>query len=61
MDHVDVEAKTVSEAIKQALGLLNASSNEVDIQILSEEKMGLFGRPGGKSAKIRASLKKKND
>ena len=59
MNYVEVEAKTIAEAIKKALKLLNASRDEVEIKILSEEKMGLFGRPGGKSAKIRASLKKK--
>lgn len=59
MNYVEVEAKTVAEAIKKSLKLLNASREEVEIKILSEEKMGLFGRPGGKSAKIRASLKKK--
>lgn len=59
MHFVEVEAKTVSEAIKKALQLLNASSSEVDIKVLSEEKMGLFGKAGGKNAKIRVSLKKK--
>ena len=59
MNSVEVEAKTVADAIKKALALLNTSGDKVEIKILSEEKMGLFGRPGGKSAKIRASLKKK--
>lgn len=59
MDAIEVEAKTVSEAIKKALEILKVSNEDVDIQVLSEEKMGLFGRAGGKSAKIRATLKKK--
>lgn len=59
MDTIEVEEKTVKEAIKKALQLLNVSREKVEIEILSEEKMGLFGRAGGKGAKIRASLKKK--
>ena len=59
MDSIEVEAKTLSEAIEKALGILKVSRQEVDIQVLSEEKMGLFGMSGGKYAKIRVILKKK--
>lgn len=57
--HIDVEAKTVAEAIEKALEILKVSKEVIDIQVLSEEKMGLFGMAGGKRAKIRATLKKK--
>lgn len=59
MDSIEIEAKTLSEAIQKALDKLQASREDVDIQVLSEEKMGLFGMAGGKHAKIRVTLKKK--
>ena len=59
MEPIEVEAKTVSEAIEKALVILRVSREEVDVQVLSEEKMGLFGMEGGKRAKIRATLKKR--
>jgi spoIIIJ-associated protein len=59
MQSVEVEGKTVKEAIKKALEILKVSREEIDIQILSEEKMGLFGMRGSKPAKIRAILKNK--
>jgi len=60
-NYIEVEAKTVAEAIKQAIELLKVSKeDEIEIKVLSEEKMGLFGRAGGRRAKIRAWIKKKN-
>ena len=59
MRPLEIEAKTVTEAIEQALEKLRVSREEIDIQVLSEAKMGLFGREGGKRAKIRVTLKKK--
>lgn len=58
-DPIEVEAKTVAEAIKKALETLRVSREEVDVQVLAEPKMGLFGMPGSKHAKIRVTLKKK--
>jgi spoIIIJ-associated protein len=54
---VEVEDKTVEEAIKKGLKELNLSRNEVKIEILREEEKGLFGMPGAKLAKIRISVK----
>ena len=59
MGPIEVEAKTVAEAIERALEILKVSSDDIDVQVLSEPKMGLFGMEGGKRAKIRVILKKK--
>jgi spoIIIJ-associated protein len=56
---IEVEAKTVKEAIEKALEILHVSKDEIDVKILSEPKMGLFGMAGGKHAKVRVTLKKK--
>ncbi|MBM3249072.1 MAG: hypothetical protein FJZ10_06625 [Candidatus Omnitrophica bacterium] len=56
MQSVEVEGKTLKEAIDKALGQLKANRSEVKIEVLSEEKKGLFGLSGGKPAKIRATI-----
>lgn len=56
MKSVEVEGKTLKEAIEKALAQLKAKRNEVEIEVLSEEKRGLFGLKGEKPAKIRASV-----
>ncbi|MFH1245860.1 MAG: Jag N-terminal domain-containing protein, partial [Candidatus Omnitrophota bacterium] len=40
---IEVEGKTVSEAIKKALKQLNTTKDKVEIKVLSEEEKGLFG------------------
>ncbi len=60
MGPIEVEAKTVEEAIEKALEILKVDRTEIDVQVLSEEKKGLFGMEGGKLAKIQVVLKKKN-
>lgn len=57
---IEVEDKSVEEAIKNALLQLKAKRNQVKIEVLSEEKRGLFGMPGAKPAKIRVTLLKKD-
>lgn len=57
---IEVEDKSVEEAIKNALLQLKAKRNQVKIEVLSEEKRGLFGMPGSKPAKIRVTLLKKD-
>jgi spoIIIJ-associated protein len=54
--HLEVEGKTVGEAIKKALKELQVPRNKVKIEVLTEEKRGLFGMPGAKLAKIRVSI-----
>ena len=53
---VEVEGRTVEEAIKKALQALKIQRHKVKIQVLSEEQKGLFGMPGAKPAKVRVSL-----
>jgi predicted RNA-binding protein Jag len=60
MESIDIEAKTVEEAIKKALGIFKVDREDIEVQVLSEEQKGLFGMEGAKRAKIRVTLKKKN-
>jgi spoIIIJ-associated protein len=53
---IEIEGKTVEEAIKKALQQLQVPRNKVKIEVLSEEAKGLFGMPGAKPAKIRVSV-----
>jgi len=53
---IEVEGKTVKEAIKKALKELKLPREKVKIQVLSEEQGGLFGMAGAKPAKIRVSI-----
>jgi spoIIIJ-associated protein len=53
---IEVEGKTVEEAIDKALRALQLPRDKVKIQVLSEEEKGLFGMPGAKSAKVRVSI-----
>jgi spoIIIJ-associated protein len=52
---LEVEGNTVEDAIAKALKELKLSRKSVKIQVLSEEKKGLFGMPGAKPAKVRVS------
>lgn len=53
---VEIEGKTVEEAIKKALQQLRLPRNKVKIEVLSEEAKGLFGMPGAKPAKVRVRV-----
>ncbi|MDD5595730.1 MAG: Jag N-terminal domain-containing protein [Candidatus Omnitrophica bacterium] len=59
--NVEVEGKTVEEAIKKALKELKLPRNRVKIEILSEEVKGLFGMPGAKPARVRVSAIKSKE
>ena len=54
---IEIEGITVEDAIKKALSILNVKRDEINIQIVCEEKKGLFGMEGAKLAKIRVTLK----
>lgn len=54
---IEVEGKTVEDAVKKALKELKLPRSKVQIEVLSEEEKGLFGMPGAKPAKVRVSLK----
>jgi spoIIIJ-associated protein len=52
---IEVEGRTSEEAIKKALKELKLPRDKVKIEVLSEEKRGLFGMPGAKPAKVRVT------
>ncbi len=58
---VEVEGNTVEEAIKKATESLNVSREQICVKVVCEEKRGLFGMGGSKPAKIRVTLKEKNN
>lgn len=58
MKGIEVEAKSVQEAIKIALKRLGVNRKDVKIKILSEEKKGLFGMEGAKQAKVKVKIKR---
>lgn len=55
-DTIEVEGKTVEEAIQKALAELKLPRSKLKIKVLSEEEKGLFGMPGAKPAKIRVAI-----
>ena len=55
---IEIEGKTVEEAIKKALQQLQLPRSKVKIEVLSEEAKGLFGMAGAKPAKVRVSILK---
>lgn len=56
MRYTEKKAKTVDDAVSQALLELNASKDDVEIEIIEESK-GLFGILGSKEVKVRVTLK----
>ena len=54
---IEVEGCSVEEAIKKALEQLKLPREKVKVQVLAEEKKGLFGMPGAKPAKVRVTVK----
>jgi len=56
MENIEIEGRTVEEAIRKALKELKVPRKYLKIQVLSEEEKGLFGMGGAKLAKIRASI-----
>ncbi|MEW6101319.1 MAG: Jag N-terminal domain-containing protein [Candidatus Omnitrophota bacterium] len=53
---IEIDGKTVEEAIKKALKELGLPRQRVKIEVLSDEERGLFGMPGAKPAKVRATV-----
>lgn len=53
MKSIEVEGKTVEEAIKKALAQLNVPRENVEIKVVAEETKGLFGMGGAKPAKVK--------
>ncbi|MEW5759081.1 MAG: Jag N-terminal domain-containing protein [Candidatus Omnitrophota bacterium] len=59
MESIEVEGKTVEEAIEEALKLLNTTRDNIEVTVVREGKNGLFGMPGAILTKIRVTKKKK--
>ncbi len=57
MKEIEIEGKTVQEAIKKGLKEIGLSKDDVDVKILSEGKTGLFGLMGASPAKIKITPK----
>lgn len=55
---IEVEGKTVEEAIKSALQQLQLPRKKVKVEVIAEEARGLFGMAGAKLAKVRVSILK---
>ena len=60
MKSVEIKAKTVDEAVAQALSELNTTKENVEIEIIEESK-GLFGLLGSKEVKVRVTLLKEEE
>ena len=54
---IEFEGNTLDEAINKAVLKLGVPKNKLDIKIVREEKLGLFGMQGAKSAKIKVTIK----
>jgi len=53
----EFEGNTVDDAINKAVLKLGVPKNRLDIKIVCEEKRGLFGMQGAKTAKIKVKIK----
>ena len=53
----EFEGNTVDEAINKAVLKLGVPKNKLNIKIVCEEKRGLFGMQGAKTAKIIVTTK----
>jgi spoIIIJ-associated protein len=57
MRSIDIEARTVDEAVSIACKELGVSLAEVNFEVVQEPTRGLLGFMGGKPAKVRVSVK----
>lgn len=57
MKSIEIEGKTIEEAINKACAELKANREDLEIEVLSNGSSGFLGLVGAKKAQIRASLK----
>ena len=57
MKTIEMTGKTVDEALKNALGELKLTKENVDVEIIDEGSKGLFKLIGAKPAKVRVTKK----
>ncbi len=55
-DTMESEGKNTKEAISSALKKLGVKKHRVKVQVLAEEKKGLFGMEGASQAKVRVTV-----
>jgi len=55
-NEIEVEGRTVEEAVKKASSILKVTRRQLHIKIVAEEQKGLFGMSGAKPAKILACV-----
>jgi spoIIIJ-associated protein len=57
MESVELSAKSVEEAVQQALIRLGKSRDEVDVVVLSEGHKGILGFVRGDNARVRVTVR----
>jgi spoIIIJ-associated protein len=58
---IEIDGKTVEEAVTKALKQLKLPRHKVKIEVLSEEEKGLFDMPGARPAKVRVTVIKERE
>jgi len=59
-NEIEVEGRTVEEAVKKASSILKVPRKQLHIKVVAEAQKGLFGMSGAKPAKILACVIAKN-
>ncbi|MDD5019675.1 MAG: Jag N-terminal domain-containing protein [Candidatus Omnitrophica bacterium] len=59
-NEIEVEGRTVEEAVKKAVSILKVPRKNLKIKVVAEEQKGLFGMGGAKPAKILAGVATKS-
>lgn len=57
MEWVETTGRTLEQAIEAALDQLGVDADDLEYEVVTEPKTGLFGRFGGSDARIRARVK----
>jgi spoIIIJ-associated protein len=57
MEWVETTGRTLAQAVDAALDQLGVDETELEYEVLAEPRPGLFGRLGGREARIRARVK----
>ncbi|MFH1753404.1 MAG: Jag N-terminal domain-containing protein [Candidatus Omnitrophota bacterium] len=57
-DSIEAEGRSTKEAIDTALKSLGVPKDRVKVQVLAEERKGLFGMKGAAQAKVRITVVK---
>lgn len=57
MASLEIEGKSVEEAVEAACSQLNVSREQLEIEVLTTGSTGIFGIVGSKKARIRATIK----